>query len=174
VLFAPATAVPTPLLHFALTLLGARLVNPAQSGNLCDALAGVDGLPAVSTNARVACDDGVGDRGALLAVAAVGMHIPSPLRVAHDGVADTDWLAAARALALEPRVENGVRLAQWLLEVRPHELDGVYLVVGFGDIQRGANDSPQALCLLSDDRRRGRFCRSGAASGSAAASARAC
>jgi hypothetical protein len=109
-IFAPTATVPARALRIALALLSARLVNPAQSGNLCDALAGVDGLPAVSTNARVACDDG--DCRALLAVATTLMHIPSPLRVTHDGVADTDWLAAARALALEPRVENGVRLAQ--------------------------------------------------------------
>jgi hypothetical protein len=134
----------------------------------------VDGLHAVSAYAGIACDDGVGNRRALLAVLAAGMHIPSPLWVARDWLADLDWLAAARALALEPRVENGVRLAQWLLEVRPHELDGVYLVVGFGDIQRGANDSPQALCLLSDDGGAGGSAGSGAASGSAAACARAC
>jgi len=134
-IFAPTTTVPARALRIVLALLSARLVNPAHASNLRDALARVDGLPAVSAYAGIACDDGAGDRRALLAVATAQMHISSPLRVAHNRIADTDWLAAAGALALEPRIQNRTCRAQRLLEVRPHKRHRIErLVVGFGDI----------------------------------------
>ena len=122
-------------------------MNPAVAcaiGNLLarrNRLSAAAALPAVTRNHRV-------EANCTRTVAAVRVHIPAPLGMAPNRVADPYRLATAKATALEPRVKHRIDFTRGCPQVFLHGRNRVRLLVWRGRGKCLVDGRYEALHLL--------------------------